>query len=220
MKSSLFIQVLFITFSTFFLQAQQSFDFSYAQPSVFLEFKIANKYKGNYVSRINPSLSYEITDNDVLIHFTQYESMSKEYMDSQLDLYVIGDSLFGISEQPMPVVFDNGRYYFGVIKTTSLKDQNAVFRKTDEHSFVVNMPDNGMFMPRIFQFIGSTLRVADFDYSDEKQKKQLLRFNHTVQMEENMTHYHLELSQRNWEKLIQKGFFSTEHVFTKVRTED
>lgn len=220
MKFRLFIQTLFITIFSFYNLAQESFEFSLAQPTVFQEGGFEKKHEGIYVSEKNASLSYEITENDILIHFTQYENMSKEYMDSDLKLYVINELLYGLSEKPIPVVLENGRYYFGFIKTTSLKENKAIIRKVDSYNYVINLLDNGVFSPQLLQFVGRSLRISDFNYSTDKEIKLLRRMTDEKIVTDAMTHYRLNPNQKGWEKLISKGFFPEENVFFKATIEN
>ncbi len=210
---SIFLIFCVCIFSTL-AQAQETFEFLVPMSPDAVEGNFQKKYQGVYES-LKSNMRYEVTNEDVIIHYTQYESMSKEYMDADLKLYVIDSLLYGMSEKPIPVILDNGRYYFGFIRSISLKESGAVFKRIDEHNYVINIKEGDVFFPRLFTFVGRNLNVADFDYSSDKDLKFLKKINHIQVANEGMTHFQLNPTQRDWERLLKKGFFSTEQMHVK-----
>ena len=214
MKFAQIFLLIGLQLATFFANAQESFEFTIPMSPEATEGTFPKKYQGTY-SALNTGMKYEITADDIILHYTQYESMSKEYMDSDLKLYVIDSLLYGMSEKPLPVILDNGRYYFGFIHSISMKEKGGVIRMIDEHNYVLNLKENDVYAPRIFTFVGRNLNIADFDYSSDKDIRWLKKVDHQFEEKDGLQHYKLTPTQRDWEKMIKRGYFSTLSMHVK-----
>ena len=211
--------VIVLSIGSFSAGAQETFEFFSPMSPEATEGTFQKKYQGEYKSD-KTVLRYEITADDVIIHYTQYESMSKEYMDQDLKLYVIDSLLYGMTEKPLPVILENGRYHFGFTKSNSLRESGAVIKRVDEHNYVVNMKEGETYFPRLFSFLGRNLNISDFDYSTEREVKWLKKIDHNMVRIGEMDHYQLKPSQKDWERIIRKGYFEATLLHTKLKLED
>lgn len=214
MKFAQIFLLIVLTLATFFANAQESFEFAIPMAPEATEGNFPKKFQGNY-SALNASIKYEVTADDIILHYTQYESMSKEYMDSDLKLYVIDSLLYGLSEKPIPVILENGRYYFGFVHSISMSEKGGVIRKIDDHNYVLNMKENDVYIPRLFTFVGRNLNIADFDYSTNKDSRWLKKIDHQMEEKDGLQHYKLKPSQRDWDKMLKKGYFDSMTMFVK-----
>lgn len=160
---------LILSFSTF---SQKSYYFSDPLPSVDRKVEtVDKKWFGKYTSN-KDSRSYEINEKGVFIISTSISSMGRASIRESSKYDVHNGYIFGIVEgDSLPCVLDNDRYFFGIRNKDILigiGSQNILGRVNNNGSqYVVNMYENGNYVPIYLQFERGNLTIKYFEYETD-----------------------------------------------------
>jgi hypothetical protein len=214
MKIFCLIASLILSFSSI---SQKSYYFSDPLPSVAAKVAtIDAKWHGTYAS--GTGITYKIDANGISIVSTSISSISRESIRESSKYDVRGGFIFGVIENDsLPCVLDDERYYFGVhnvdifVGTGSL---NVLTKTKTSSVYILNVYENGNYVPMQFSFKGNKLTVSYFDYDSETTAFDFIAEKKDIAVEQQKLVI-LSPSVDEFGSLETKGIFADEKVFKR-----
>lgn len=168
MKIVLFIAALTVVFSS---NAQYSYYFAEPLPSASQEVAfVAEKYFGSYKTK-DGTLTYKFDAEGVTIVSTTVASISKATVRESADYTVRNGYLFGVEKNDsVPCILEDGYYFFGVRNYDiyiGVGSKNILTKTATVGEYVLNVYENGRYIPILLRFNGKKLEIAHFDYEGE-----------------------------------------------------
>lgn len=212
----LFFVFYFFSLSTF---AQNSYEFGVTLPVEAPDiFTVDSKFYGLYESEKGPQITYEITDKGIFIKTINIQAISKETMRESSQYFVRNEHIFGVTEDSIPYVFEDEKYYFGVRNTVQLIGKDTENKLTDlnQWSYILNFKTEDGYIPSLLEFNGNHLLISSFDYDEEgKVFKKVQEQQKRERQDNNLTVIVLIPTVKEWQKLSKKEIFGTQRVFIK-----
>lgn len=214
------VNLIFIFCFTFQLDAQNSYEFSALLPVDGVEINsIDNLFYGEYKSD-NGQLSYEFNSDGIFIHTINIQVLTQETIRENSQYYVRNEHVFGVSDDSIPYVFQDDKYFFGIKSTIQLVGMNSVNKllKLNSNSFIVNYKTDYGFTPSLFEFRNNQLNISHFDYDFEGDVFKKIKDKEMVDSKDSTTMKTILLkpTQKEWQKLMSKELFGESNVFQKV----
>ena len=158
---------LFLVFNTI---GQKSYYFSEPLSPMSVDLKqVPSNLFGIYTS--SKSLrSFEVSEEGIFLISTTISSMDRESIRESSEYDVRNGFIFGIVEgDSLPCVLDNERYYFGVRNKDVLIGIGSlnVLSKVSSKSYLINVFENGTYIPMQITFEKKTLSISYFDYETD-----------------------------------------------------
>ncbi|MCO5260924.1 MAG: hypothetical protein M9916_12340 [Crocinitomicaceae bacterium] len=217
--------LLFLTlfFSTFVdgsqLFAQNSYEFGITLPVESEATSTVNAvYYGTYESEKGPEYNYEINENGLFLKTINIQAITQETIRETGKYSVRNGYIFGITEDSIPCLFEDDKYYFGVRNTIQLTGNSSVnvLTQLSVNSYILNYKSDNGYVPALFEFIGNQLKITDFDYDIEGKIFKKIKEQQLVESATNgLKTYILRPTVKEWSKISKKDIFVTSHIFEK-----
>jgi hypothetical protein len=181
MKIVVFIAALLVVFSS---KAQYSYYFADPLPSASAAVeRVSEKYFGSYSTK-DGTITYKFDAEGVTLISTTVTSISKATVRESSKYTVRNGYLFGVEKNDsVPCVLEDGYYFFGVrnydqyIGTGS---KHILAKTSTPGEYVLNVYDDGKYIPKLLRFNGKKLEFFEFDYNGEEEEE----FAYIVSQEE------------------------------------
>ena len=172
MKIVSFLVVLLTVFSS---AAQFSYYFSEPLPSAKRQVKgVAEKYFGMYTTK-DGTISYQFDADGLTIVSTTISSIHKETVRESSKYSVRNGYLFGIEKgDSVPCLLEDGSYFFGVRnfdRYVGGTSEHILTKTSNTGEYVLNVYDNGRYVPQLLTFNGKKLEISHFDYDGRDRKE-------------------------------------------------
>ena len=169
------VGLLVAFFAVFFSNAQNSYYFADPVPSATKKVGLVSEsYFGTYKLK-NGTLEYQFDNDGLTLISTTMSTISRETV-RETSQYAVRDGyIFGVSkEDSIPCILKEDYYFFGVrshdvfVGGTS---KNVLAKTNNPSVYVLNVFENGRYVPQILEFAGNKLKVSNFDYSGESKEE-------------------------------------------------
>lgn len=215
MKIFCLIASVILSFSSI---SQKSYYFSDPLPSV--ESKIAHvdaKWFGTYKSSTG-IISYKVDETGISIISTSISSISKEAIRESTQFDVRDGYIFGVIENDsIPCVYEDERYYFGIRNQDVFigeGSENVLTKTGSTTSYILNLYENGYYVPMLLDFTGGKLTISYFEYDDETSDFSFVKAQKSIETEY-MELIVLSPNEKEFKKLKADGVFDLPKVFKK-----
>lgn len=153
---------------SFFSVGQNSYYFSEPLPSATQKVgQVSSKFFGTYMVNTG-TLEYTFDASGVTLVSTTIASMSRETIRESTKYDVRNGFIFGVvKDDSLPCVLQDEYYYFGVRNHDLFvgTGMSNILTKTDDPStYVLNVFENGKYIPQLLHFKGGKLIISHFDY--------------------------------------------------------
>ena len=160
------IGLLASLFLTFISIGQKSYYFSDPMPSAENSVTtVASSQFGKYVA--SNGRTYEFSNEGVYVISTSISSISRETIRESSKYSVRNGFIHGVLENDsLPCVTEGERHYFGVKNKDAIIGigSDNVMCKIDANTYIINVFENGQYIPTRIKFIGKTVSISYFDY--------------------------------------------------------
>lgn len=165
------VGLLGAVFCVFLVNAQNSYYFAEPLPSVNMKVeRVSEKYFGTYVSG-DGNLEYQFDANGLTLISVSVASMSRETIRESSKYSVRNGYIFGVEAgDSLPCVLEGELYWFGVRNRDAFVGAlcpNILTKTSDASTYVLNVFNNGRYVPQLLHFRGNKLTVSHFDYEGE-----------------------------------------------------
>ncbi len=157
----------------FIVLGQESYYFSKPLPSE--EKKIENIpviWHGKY--QLDPIRYYQINEDGIVLSNINIITISREAVRENSKYTVRNGYIFGVQEgDSIPCVLKGEDYFFGVENKEVLigdESKNILTETGEKGVFIVNIYEEGKYIPLLFRFRGDDLYVSSFDYKEGTKK--------------------------------------------------
>jgi hypothetical protein len=169
MKIVASLVVLFVVFSS---NAQYSYYFAEPLPTAGNKIKaVKEKYFGEYATK-DGTLTYVFDANGITLVSSTFSSINKETVRESSQYSVRNGYIFGVEKNDsVPCILEDGVYYFAIRNYDQFVGgvaKNILTSTSTPGFYVLNVYDNGNYIPQLLRFNGKKLEVAHFDYDGEK----------------------------------------------------
>ncbi len=172
MKIVASIVALLVVFSS---NAQYSYYFAEPLPSAEsgVEF-VKEKYFGSYSTK-DGTITYEFDSEGITLVSTTFSAISKETVRESADYSVRNGFIFGVEKNDsVPCVLEDGFYYFAIRNYDRFvggASKNVLTSTSTPGEYILNVYDNGNYIPQLLRFNGKRLEIAHFDYEGEESSE-------------------------------------------------
>lgn len=162
---------LFTFFILFSANAQYSYYFAEPLPSAGNSVgTVIEKYMGSYSTK-DGTITYDIGVDGITLVSTTVSSISKATVRESSAYSVRDGYIFGIEKNDsVPCVLEDGYYYFAVRNYDQFvggTSKNVLTKTSTSGRYVLNVYDNGKYVPQLLTFNGKKLEISHFDYEGE-----------------------------------------------------
>ena len=169
MKIVASIVAFIVAFSS---NAQYSYYFAEPLPSAGSEVEmVKEKYFGSYATK-DGTITYDFDNQGITLISTTISAISKEIVRESSQYSVRNGYIFGIEKNDsVPCVLEDGFYYFAVRNRDRFAggtSKNILTSTSTPGEYVLNIYDNGKYIPQLLRFNGKKLEIAHFDYEGEE----------------------------------------------------
>lgn len=169
MKIVASIVAFIVVFSS---NAQYSYYFAEPLPSAVSEVEmVKEKYFGSYATK-DGTITYDFDNQGITLISTTISAISKEIVRESSQYSVRNGYIFGIEKNDsVPCVLEDGFYYFAVRNRDRFAggtSKNILTSTSTPGEYVLNIYDNGKYIPQLLRFNGKKLEIAHFDYEGEE----------------------------------------------------
>lgn len=212
---------LFFTFYFFSLSAiaQNSYEFGVTLP---IEtppvYTVDSKFYGVYESDKGTQTAYELTDKGIFIKTLNIQAITKETMRENSQYFVRNEHLFGVTEDSIPYVYEDEKYYFGLRNTVSIVgvDVDNKLVSLNQWSYILNIKTENGYIPMLLEFIGNQLQISSFDYDEEGKVFKKVKEQRNIEQQKNeLTIIVLIPTLKEWQKLSKKEIFGNPRNYNK-----
>lgn len=170
MKIVAFIATLAVVFSS---NAQYSYYFAEPLPSASQTVStVPEKYFGSYVAK-DGTITYEFNAKGITLISTTVSAISKETVRESPEYSVRNGYIFGVERNDsVPCILEEGYYHFAVRNYDPFVgpgSKNVLTKTSGTGEYVLNIYENGKYIPQLLRFNGKKLEVAHFDYDGEEK---------------------------------------------------
>lgn len=168
MKIVAFIVALLFVFSS---NAQYSYYFAEPLPSAEYEVDfVKEKYFGSCATK-DGTITYKFDADGITLISTTFSAISKETVRESAEYTVRNGYLFGVEKgDSVPCVLEDDFYYFAVRNFDQFvggASKNVLTSTSTPGVYVLNIYDNGNYIPQLLRLNGKKLEIAHFDYEGE-----------------------------------------------------
>lgn len=181
-------------------------------------YAVDSKFYGVYESDKGTQTAYELTDKGVFIKTINIQAITKETMRENSQYFVRNEHLFGVTEDSIPYVYEDEKYYFGVRNTVPIvgMDVENKLVPLNQWSYILNLKTENGYIPMLLEFIGNQLQISSFDYDEEGKVFKKVKEQQNIEQQNNeLTIIVLFPTLKEWQKLSKKEIFGTPRNFTK-----
>ncbi len=162
---------LVAVFSVFFVNGQNSYYFAEPLPTASMKVNsVAEKYFGSYAIN-NGTLEMQFDATGITLVSVTVGSISRETVRESSKYNVRNGFIFGVEVgDSVPCVLNEEHYYFGIRnhdEFVGATSKNVLTKTNDPAIYVLNVFENGRYVPQLLHFKGNKLVVSHFDYSGE-----------------------------------------------------
>jgi len=215
MKIVLLVASFLVSFITI---SQKSYYFSNPLPLEEIKLtKVAAKYYGTYSSIEQPS-HYEVDENGIALVSTNISSVSREMVRESSKYTIRNGFIHGVlKNDSLPSVLKGEYYFFGVQNREIIvgKGSPNVLKEIDTNgNYLVNVYENGSYVPLKISFDAGKFSIAYFDYDFETKLFKFIDDQESIQESE----YELVIlspSEKEVKRLLRVGMFGEEREFEK-----
>lgn len=170
MKIVAIIATLAVVFSS---NAQYSYYFAEPLPKASNAIaSVPEKYFGSYATK-DGTITYEFNAKGITLISTTISAISKETVRESAEYSVRNDYIFGVERNDsVPCILEDGYYHFAVRNYDAFVgsgSKNVLTRTSTPGEYVLNIFENGKYIPQLLRFNGKKLEVAHFDYHGEEE---------------------------------------------------
>ena len=161
--------------AVFSSNAQYSYYFAEPLPSAGNKVEmVKEKYFGSYATK-DGTITYSFDNNGVSLISTTISAISKETVRESADYSVRDGYIFGVEKnESVPCVLEDGFYYFAIRNRDHFAggvSRNILTSTSTPGEYVLNVYDNGKYVPQLLRFNGKKLQIAHFDYEGEESSE-------------------------------------------------
>ncbi|MCR9171170.1 MAG: hypothetical protein NXI10_01665 [bacterium] len=169
MKIVASIITLLVVFSS---NAQYSYYFAEPLPSAENKVDVVKeKYFGRYATK-DGTITYSFDSKGMTLISTTISAISKEKVRESSQYSVRNGYIFGVEKNDsVPCILEEGFYHFAVRNYDAFvgaTSKNILTATATPGEYVLNVYDNGKYVPQLLRFNGKKLEVSHFDYSGEE----------------------------------------------------
>ena len=146
--------------------AQNSYYFSEPLPSLSAKVQqISSNYHGEF-SNSEGTIRYLVNEEGISIISTSVTSIPKETVRETSKYEVRNGHIFGVTQDSLPCVLDDGRYFFGVRNRDIYVGEGSpnILTKLESNRYLINQYEEGRYIPILIEFKGKKLTLKYFDY--------------------------------------------------------
>lgn len=165
------VSLVVAVFSVFFVVAQNSYYFAEPLPSA--SNKVANvssRYFGTYTVN-DGTISYQFDEKGLTLISITVAGISRETVRESSQYNVRNGFIFGVEKgDSVPCVLSGEKYYFGVRNHDVFVgegSQNILAKSNEASTYVLNIYEDGKYVPQMLEFKGDQLMISHFDYEGE-----------------------------------------------------
>jgi len=209
-------------FFTFFSIGQKSYYFSESYPNNGKsQNTVDKKWHGKYIVGKGNNV-YEVNEDGISMVSTVISSISREEIRESSKYDVRNNYIFGIIENDsLPCVLENERYFFGVRNKEIIIGAGSknVLKPSGRipNEFILNVYENGYYMPSIILFESKKISISQLDYDYETTVFDFITEKKSVQGQ-NLEIVILNPSDEEFSTLLKNiSVFSIQQEYTKTR---
>ena len=166
------VSLVVAVFAIFFVGAQNSYYFAEPLPSASNKVgNVSSRHFGAY-SVNDGTITYQFDENGLALISTTVAGISRETVRESSKYNVRNGYIFGVEiGDSVPCVLSGEKYYFGVRNHDVFVGEGSkhILTKTRSSSvYVLNLFDDGKYVPQILEFNGDQLKISHFDYEGEE----------------------------------------------------
>jgi len=156
----------------FSANAQYSYYFAEPLPTAGSEVgMVKEKYFGSYATK-DGTITYNFDNQGLTLTSTTISAISKEVVRETSKYSVRNGYLFGVEKNDsVPCILEDGFYYFAIRNHDRFAggtSKNILTSTSTPGEYVLNIYDNGKYIPQLLRFNGKKLEIAHFDYDGEE----------------------------------------------------
>ena len=225
MKKILINSIKFLFFLAFFassnqLIAQKSFEFAAPLPIEGVKSNTVNPlFFGTYESKGGARLNYEFNENGVFVNTINIQALSKETLRESSTYFIRNEHVFGVTEDSIPYVYQDGNYYFGVRNSIQVIGESSenILHELGKSTYILNYKSTNGYTPTRIEFKQGELFIADFDYDNEGKIFSKIKEQLSVDLPGSQLSYILlKPTLKEWQKISLKGLFPASQTYKKL----
>jgi len=205
------VSFFFAFFAVFYSECQHSYYFAEPLPSANNQVdQVAERYFGTYETK-DGTISYKFDTEGLTLISTTISSISKATVRESAKYSVRNGYIFGIEKgDSVPCVLEEGYYYFGIRNYDRFigeGSEHILTKSSTSGTYVLNVFDNGKYVPQLLEFNGKKLEVSLFDYDGEDPDE----FGYIEDKEklpvDNLNLVILRPTEQDFERIASQAFF-------------
>ena len=178
---------------------------------------VDNRWFGEYSSLDQPS-HYIIDENGISIVATNISTISRETMRESSTYSVRSGFIHGvIKNDSIPYVLKDELYYFGIQNKEIIigsGSKNILLKVDVNGNYIINMYNNGNYIPSKISFKNGTYSIAYFDYDFDTKQFNFINEKKSVLADDNDLII-LSPNEKEEKRLFKRSIFGEEKTFKR-----